>query len=67
LASLLYVALDVLPSAFLFTGTTLFSFLVNPSLNYPLIPSPPSHSNMHILISLFLSLPPPPNRCNVRL
>jgi hypothetical protein len=48
LGSLLYVALDVLPSTFLFTGTTPFS-PVNPSLKFPLL-SPPN-SNTHILIS----------------
>ncbi len=62
LGSLLYVALDVLPSSILFTGTTPF-FPVDPSLNYP--PQPHPHSNTHTLMSP--STPPLPNRFSVRL
>ena len=62
LGSLLYVALDVLPSTILFTGITPF-FPVNPSLNYPPHPRPPlQHARTHVSLD-----PPPPNRFSVRL
>ena len=53
LGSLLYVALDVLPSTILFTGTTPF-FPVNPSLNNTLPPHTPIRTHSYLPRSLLL-------------